>query len=149
MDRLPYRPLDRTFSYRLAMISSRFSQGTARIYSADYDLPMLDWRIINVLHWYGPISANAIAQRIAVDKGNVCRAVARLEQRRLILREPDDDDQRVVNLSLTDAGERLFQRINPIARRREEKLLSVLTDAERRALDDILSRLVDQLDDLD
>ncbi|MGE0803844.1 MAG: MarR family winged helix-turn-helix transcriptional regulator [Lautropia sp.] len=148
MDRSPFRPLDRTYSYRFAMLSSRFSQGTARIYSADYDLPMLDWRIVNVLHWYGPMSANAIAQRIAVDKGNVCRAVARLEHRRLILREPDPSDQRVVNQSLTDAGERLFQQINPIARHREEKLLSVLTDAERCVLDDMLNRLIGLLDQL-
>jgi DNA-binding MarR family transcriptional regulator len=108
------------------MLSSRFSQGTARIYSVNYDLPLLDRRIVNVLHWYGPMSANAIANRIAVDKGNACRAVARLEHRRLILREPDRHDQRVVNLSLTQAGERLFQEINPIARRRGKKLLSVL-----------------------
>ncbi len=131
------------------MLSSRFSQGTARIYSVNYDLPLLDWRIVNVLHWYGPMSANAIANRIAVDKGNACRAVARLERRAFILREPDSHDQRVVNLSLTDAGERLFQEINPIARRREAKLLSVLTDAERRALDDMLNRLLGQLEHLD
>jgi DNA-binding MarR family transcriptional regulator len=149
VDREPFRPLDRTYSYRLAMLSSRFSQGTARIYAADYDLPMLDWRIVNVLHWYGPMSAAAIAQRIAVDKGNACRAVARLEQRGLILREPDPDDQRVVNLSLTEAGEALFQEINPIARRREQTLLSALSDAERRTLDDLLDRLIGQLDRLD
>lgn len=131
------------------MLSSRFSQGTARIYSVNYDLPLLDWRIVNVLHWYGPMSANAIANRIAVDKGNTCRAVARLECRGVILREPDAHDQRVVKLSLTDAGERLFEEINPIARRREAKLLSVLTDAERGALDDMLNRLLGQLEHLD
>ena len=43
-----------------------------------------------------------------MDKGNACRAMARLEHRRLILREPDRHHQRVVNLSLTQAGERLF-----------------------------------------
>ena len=149
MERAPFRPLDRTYSYRLAMLSSRFSQGTARIYAADFDLPMLEWRVINVVHWYGPMSANAISQRIAVDKGNVCRAVARLERRSLILRTPDQDDQRVVNLSLTEAGEALFREINPIARRREQQLLSVLTDAERRALDDMLDRLVGQVERLD
>jgi DNA-binding MarR family transcriptional regulator len=149
MEREPFQPLDRTYSYRLAMLSGRFSQGTARIYAADYDLPMLDWRIVNALHWYGPMSANAIAQRIAVDKGNACRAVARLEHRRAILREPDPVDQRVVNLSLTEAGERLFRKINPIARCREQMLLSVLTDAERRSLDDMLDRLIGQLDRLD
>lgn len=92
------------------------------------------------------MTVNEIAAKIEADKGNVSRSVSVLTKKRFVIRTPCADDGRKVNLALSAEGRTLFDRINPLARRRESKLLSALTDEERTHLDSITLKLLAQLE---
>ena len=79
--------LDRFLPYRLSVLSNRISQAIARLYQARFGFGITEWRVIAVLGRYPELSANAVAERTAMDKVAVSRAVAHLLERGLLLRE--------------------------------------------------------------
>jgi DNA-binding MarR family transcriptional regulator len=78
--------------------------------------------VIAVLGRYPELSANAVAERTAMDKVAVSRAVAHLLERGLLLREMHGDDRRRSVLALSEAGIRIYDEIVPLALGRERKL---------------------------
>jgi len=74
------RPLDLdTFvPYRLSVLSNTVSQAIAREYEARFGLSVTEWRVLAVLGRYPGLSAVEVAERTAMDKVAVSRAVARL-----------------------------------------------------------------------
>ncbi|MGE0802245.1 MAG: MarR family winged helix-turn-helix transcriptional regulator [Lautropia sp.] len=132
-------------SYKLAKVSNGLSENTARLHFADLGLKLLDWRIIVALRHEGPATAAEIAQLIEADKGNVSRSISALTAQGLVRRSATPGALRQRRLELTNAGDALFARLNPIARERERQLLSVLTPDERAAFDALLDKLLEQL----
>ena len=86
---------------------------------------------------------------IDADKGNVSRSVAKLRSSGLISKLPERNGSRKALLQITDRGNDVFNRINPIARARETKLLAALTPEEHGQLGDLLDRLIDRLATMD
>lgn len=136
-------------SYKLAKVSSSLSHATARIYYSELGLKTLDWRIIVALKHEGPASANDVASMIDADKGNISRSVAKLKASGLIRKLPEKDGPRKALLQITDKGNDIFNRINPIARARETKLLASLTPEEHGQLGTLLDKLIDRLATMD
>lgn len=62
---------------------------------------MPEWRILS---GQGLISLARLARVLAVDKGWISRSVAVLEQRRLVARTRDPNDEWVFTLRLTASG---------------------------------------------
>lgn len=87
-----------------------------------------------------PAPMRDLAERLRCDRSYITGLADELEGRGLITRVPGDD-RRVKLLALTRAGTKLRDRI---ARRVGEQALVMerLTDAERRQLDRLLARLV-------
>jgi MarR family transcriptional regulator, organic hydroperoxide resistance regulator len=76
----------------------------------------------------------ALAQGIGADKSRIIGVLDELQERGLIQRRPDPADRRVHLLSLTGAGRRLRESVREaIQRQEEERILSVLPDADRTA----------------
>jgi DNA-binding MarR family transcriptional regulator len=82
-----------------------------------------------------------------VTSGAITQRLDRLEQRGLVTRTPSDRDARCVYVALTDDGRALIERVLPDHVANEDRLLSPLTAAQRRALADILRRLLESLGD--
>jgi len=141
-------PVERTISYRLSALSNGFSLGNARIYSKAYQLTLRDWRVLNLLWHHEPATSKAIGDIASYDKGQMSRAVKKLEGRRLIDRVRQGSLKSPL-LTLTQKGRDIVETIYPIARRREEELLSVLDEADRRRFDALLDRLLAKLAELD
>src|SRR3546814_15071641 len=75
--------LERFLPYRLSVLSNRVSQKIADTYAERFGLAVTEWRVIAVLGRYPDLSAGAVAERTALDKVAVRRAVARLLERGL------------------------------------------------------------------
>src|SRR3546814_1367690 len=73
--------LERFLPYRLSVLSNRVSQKIADTYAERFGLAVTEWRVIAVLGRYPDLSAGAVAERTAMDKVAVSRAVARLLER--------------------------------------------------------------------
>jgi DNA-binding MarR family transcriptional regulator len=76
----------------------------------------------------------ALAESIGADKSRIIGVLDELQERGLIERRPDPADRRVHLLSLTEAGSRLRDSVREaIQRQEEERVLSVLPEADRAA----------------
>ena len=136
--------LDRFLPYRLSVLSNRISQAIAKLYQARFGFGITEWRVIAVLGRFPELSANAVAERTAMDKVAVSRAVAHLLERGLLTREMHGDDRRRSVLTLSEAGYRIYDEIVPLALGRERELLAALTPEERVQLDRIIDKLANQ-----
>jgi DNA-binding MarR family transcriptional regulator len=60
-------------------------------------------------------TATDLSRSMAGDSGSMTRMLDRLEQKGLIQRERSSEDRRIVQLSLTRAGQKLYPQLPPIA----------------------------------
>ncbi|HET6603132.1 MAG TPA: MarR family winged helix-turn-helix transcriptional regulator [Xanthomonadaceae bacterium] len=133
--------LERFLPYRLSVLSNTISQAIARIYAERFELGVTEWRVMAVLGRYPGLSANQVAERTAMDKVAVSRAVARLLQAGRVECERHGDDRRRSVLRLSEAGYAVYDQIVPLALDHERRLLAGFSDQEQKALDRILRKL--------
>lgn len=133
--------LDRFLPYRLSVLSNRVSQDIAQLYQERFNLNITEWRVIAVLGRYPNLSANEVADRTAMDKVAVSRAVSSLLKDKRVKRKMDSDDKRRSVLSLSVKGLAIFDEVTPLAKAYEQRLLSALPIEQREALLRILDLL--------
>jgi DNA-binding MarR family transcriptional regulator len=133
--------LQKFLPYRLSVLSNRLSAAIAESYSRRYGLSIPEWRVIAVLALEPGLSAAEVAERTAMDKVAVSRAVRRLLSTGRARREIAAGDRRRSMLELTPDGRRIYRRVTPALRRYEAELLAGLSATEQRQLDAILRRL--------
>lgn len=135
--------LEHFLPYRLSVVSNHISQTIANAYAERFGISITEWRVLAVLGRYPELSANGVAERTAMDKVAVSRAVARLLKTGMIERETHDSDRRRSVLRLSAAGYRIYDQVAPMALDYERRLLAGFSEAERTTL----ARLIDRLDE--
>ncbi len=133
--------LEHFLPYRLSIVSNTISQLIADDYQRRYDISMTEWRVMAVLARFEGLSAREVAERTAMDKVAVSRALARLVAAGRVNRGTHDGDKRRSVLSLTETGWTMHDEVAPMARARERDVLARL-DAEEQAW---LNRILDKL----
>jgi DNA-binding MarR family transcriptional regulator len=136
--------LKELFSFRLNMLAHMSSKIAALINEREFELDSREWRIIGLLGAFSPFSLQALAREVNVDKSQASRIVAGLIQRGILQRGADETDGRGVQLSLSPAGRVIYRKVFPKAVKRNEALLSVLSDEDRMCLERILTQLTDR-----
>jgi DNA-binding MarR family transcriptional regulator len=133
--------LDHFMPYRLSVLSNRVSSAIANEYSERFGLTIPEWRVMAVLGGTPGLSAREVAERTAMDKVQVSRAVARLLRVKRIQRAADNRDGRITRLSLSSRGRAIYDEIVPLALHLEEQFLAALSGAERKAFDQLMAKL--------
>ena len=133
--------LETFLPYRLSVLSNTLSQAIAKVYEKRFDLSVTEWRAMAVLGYRADISARQVAERTAMDKVAVSRAVARMLKRGLIERGTARHDKRQSVLRLSDQGWRIYDQVAPLALEHEQRLLAHLDAEERQWLARILDTL--------
>jgi len=133
--------LERFLPYRLSVLSNTVSQAIADIYEQRFALSITEWRVMAVLGRYDGLSAREVAERTAMDKVAVSRAVARLIEAGRVRREIADHDKRQSVLRLSGRGWKVYEQIAPLALEHERRLLEHLNGDEREWLGRILDKL--------
>ena len=121
--------LDRFLPYQLAVAASRTSREFSALYRKRFGIGIAEWRVVAHLSQGGPVSVREIFERVDMDKSRVSRAAARLEEAGYVLKQMNPDDRRLVELSLTDAGQEMIDEIAPLAAAFEKDLTQRLGDA--------------------
>lgn len=137
--------LDRFLPYKLSVLSNRVSDAIARQYSERFALSIPEWRVMATLGNTPWLSASEVAQRTAMDKVQVSRAVASLVETERVERMPDAEDGRIVRLALSRDGQAAYRQIVPLALELEARLVATLTAEERKNLDKIMQKLNRQI----
>ena len=137
--------LEHFLPYRLSVLTNRVSGAIARHYSQRFDLSIPEWRVMAVLGGTAGLSAREVAERTAMDKVQVSRAVANLVRNRRLTRQSDARDGRVTRLSLTARGRAIYDEIVPLALGLEEVFVSALNARERSQFDRLMVKLARQV----
>jgi DNA-binding MarR family transcriptional regulator len=139
----PRLQLDRFLPYRLSILTNLVSSAIAGAYSQRFGLSIPEWRVMAVLAQQSDLSAAQVAERTAMDKVAVSRAVSRLLARGRLERRTAPADRRKSMLSLSNEGRNIYAEVVPVALRLERSLLAVLGEADRQALERILDTLLE------
>ena len=136
--------LDRFVPYRLSVLANIVSMSIAGAYERDSASSIPQWRVIAVLARYPDLSAAEVAERTAMDKVAVSRAVqglarrapagARQRRRRPAPLAPAAVERRSIGIQAHRAARARY----------EKQLLDALSPTDRRALDRLLGRLLER-----
>ncbi|MBM4232436.1 MAG: winged helix-turn-helix transcriptional regulator [Gammaproteobacteria bacterium] len=138
----PSLQLDRFLPYRLSVLSNLVSSAIAGSYSSRFGISVPEWRVMAVLAIQPELSAAEVAERTAMDKVAVSRAVSSLLDKGRIERSISPGDRRRSILKLSAEGTRIYREVVPIALRHEQSLIDVLDSTDRQALERILEILL-------
>ena len=137
--------LEHFLPYRLSVLSNRISDAIAREYSERFALGVTEWRVMAVLGRWPGSTASQVAQRTAMDKVAVSRAVARLADAGRLSRVADAGDRRRTLLRLSPEGQAIHDEVVPQALAFERRVLEGIPPGDR----DVLFRLIGRLDELE
>ena len=90
------------------------------------------------------ISQDKLAARICINKSNVARQVAILEEDGFLIRTPSTQDKRIMQLYPTEKTLEILPQISPILRPWEACLTADVSDEERAILEKVLERMKDK-----
>jgi len=135
--------LDAFLPYQLAVLASRTSRAFASIYAAEFGLTIPEWRVIAHLSRAGNVSVREIHARVDMDKSKVTRAVQRLEFLKLVKKQQNTKDRRLVALSLTAKGHATIQKISPKANDFAETVLAPLSPQDTERFKSLIKQLID------
>ncbi|PCJ49166.1 MAG: MarR family transcriptional regulator [Gammaproteobacteria bacterium] len=127
--------------YRLSVLSNRISRSITERYEDKFKLSTAEWRTVAILGEESDLSAAEVADRAAMDKVAISRAVNNLILHGRLIRDFSEDDRRRSVLALSDKGRDIYQQIVPLALSYEALLLDELSREENQFLDSILEKL--------
>ena len=110
---------------------------------ADIGLSPLEFGVLFQLHDRPGVDQNTLAERLALDRTTTSTTVFQLERLGLIKRDVNGRDRRARILRLTPPGVALYTSHRPKAQAAQQRVLAVLTAAERTQLAELLTRVID------
>ena len=130
--------------YRLSVLANRLSREFARRYQDEFGLSIPEWRVIAVLGAFAPLSSNEIGGKTEMDKAKVSRAVAALLKSGRIERTAHPTDQRLIQLTLSRPGRKIYEAIVPRALELETALTKGMSRQELGQIHELLDRLAER-----
>ena len=103
------------------------------------------WRTLSVLTASDGRSMGELAAYMVIEQPALSRVVDQMERDKLVTRRLASDDNRVVQVYLTDAGRQMFKQIRPLELRHYERVIDGFEPAELEDLNKLLSRLWENL----
>jgi DNA-binding MarR family transcriptional regulator len=129
-------------SYRLHQVANLLSRGAEMRYRREFGVSLWEWRTVALLGGTGePQSLNELARAAGMDKGQMSRVVSGLTRKKIVFRETDASDGRGIQLSLTPAGKKLYQKLIAAAAERNSAFLGCLSAKERDCLEQAMTKL--------
>ncbi len=121
------------------------AESVSRLFSTTYDrrfgLSVPEWRVLAYLADGPARPTPEVIGNTGMDPVKVSRAVTRLVDKGLALREANPADQRAQLLRLTPQGLAMYREIVPAARALLEELAEGMSEAELDALLGVLARI--------
>ena len=141
--------LDDLLLYRLSRLLATGGHAVIRLCEGRYGITRREWRVLSLLaEQPGVLSSSELAGLAQLDRARTSRAVTSLVAKHLVRREAGPADRREVRLSLTEAGQALYDELFPQVATVNRELLSVLDEREAAVLEDALDRLQARADEL-
>lgn len=128
----------------ITWIYNRMSSDASQLYRKWYKLGVTDWRVLAFLGVNREGTAASISRYINLDKAATSRSITSLCAQGLI--NAEQMPGRNIRLTLTTEGHAKFEQISVVALEREAALLHGFSNGERQMLNEMLHRLLANLD---
>src|SRR5256886_6228675 len=119
---------------RISGLSRRFKRALDETL-AEFDLDYAEYKLLGLLTREGEVyhsSPGRLARLMELSSGAMTNRLDRLEQAGLVLRRPDQDDPRGIQVQLTGQGKRLYEDAVGVHGPKESLVASALTLAEKK-----------------
>ena len=107
-----------------------------------------EYGAIHILINNAGITQDQLALRLHVNRSNVTRQLAMLEENGFVLRRRSESDRRAVEVYPTQKAEETLSAVRAVYRSWREKLFYDLTSEERDRLESLLERLARRAEDI-
>lgn len=135
--------------YRLLLLARMIDRQAARQLNAAFGLTLAEWRVLAFVCASGPASASTIGRSGGIDRAEISRAVTRLEDKKLAIREADAANRRKLIISPTGGGLALFAEVIADRRAFFRALLQDVPEADRRVVERSMRQMALRLEELD
>lgn len=126
----------------------RAGQCAADVFQAEMAGPDLTPRQFAVLYSVAQnegLSQTHLVDRTGIDRSTLADIIRRMLKKGLLQRRRTKEDARAYAVKLTDEGRRILKAAEPVVRKVDDKVLSVLPVGEREKFLQALTRIVDAL----
>jgi DNA-binding MarR family transcriptional regulator len=130
--------LSRAQAYGHKLLAEAFAAAGVRGYH---------YRLLAALEEFGPASQATLSRRSMIDRADVVATLNDLAADGLIERAPDPSDGRRNVITLTAAGRKQLRALDQVVTDAQEQLLAPLSEADRKKLLGLLTRLVERDDE--
>ena len=113
--------------------------------AAEYGLSHADWSLLGSLRASGAPyrqAAGKLAEHVSITPGAMTSRLDKLEARGLVRRVPDADDRRVLQIELTDEGDRIWTEAVAVQAEKERLIAAALDAREQEQLNALLRKLM-------
>jgi len=97
--------------------------------------------VLEALYHLGPMCQSELGEKLLRSGGNITLVIDNLEKQGLVLRTRDQEDRRLVNVSLTPAGEALISQVFPQYLKAIVAEMSALSPQEQDQLGQLCRKL--------
>ncbi|NMN04738.1 MULTISPECIES: MarR family winged helix-turn-helix transcriptional regulator [unclassified Novosphingobium] len=124
--------------YRILLLAKMIDRVTSQHVRDRAAMSLAEWRVISHVELMKQCSAAEIAEAAFVDRSEVSRAVAALESRQLIQRDPNPRNRKSSLISLTPEGKAIYAMVREERTHMYEEWLEDLSSEDRAQLDTAL-----------
>ena len=112
---------------------------------SDYHLTVSQFGALEALYHLGTLAQIELSRKLLLSTANITTVLQNLEKIGLVCRERDAKDQRIVRVSITEAGKELIEKILPSHVATITNDLSILTPEEQETLAALCRKLGRQI----
>lgn len=142
MDHLKTPQLSNQLCFPFYVIAKEIA-GLYRPLLEELDITYPQYLVMMVLWEHQRLTVNQIGEKLFLDSGTITPLLKRLEAKSYIVRQRKTEDERVVEISLTDEGERLQDKACLIPEKMNDRLNLSETDVQE--LKQAISKLLDKI----
>jgi DNA-binding MarR family transcriptional regulator len=138
-------PLTDLVAFRLILLADVISRAASAVFERRFDINNSELRALIVLREEQPLTVAELSRRGRIDKAWVSRSIDSLHKRGLVSRKGHPTDSRMTLITLTADGIEMTRKLAPIARERQKRLLSGLSQQEAFRVIEVLERNANDL----
>lgn len=135
--------LSQFLTFRIARLNAVLNLQATRLLEAGHGLTLGQWRVIVTIGAGHARTSRQLFEMTRMDPALISRLLRQLENQALLRTERSTQDRRVLNVSLTDKGARVFRETFPVMQARQRKLAGSFSADELKVLDGLFDRLME------
>ena len=134
--------------YRIYRIHITASRLVVHLCEREFGLTRREWRVLSFLSEHEGVLSSELAEHAMLDRARTSRTLTRLDDKKLIRRQPRPSDRREVHVFLTEEGWRVYRAIFPRVAAINRELALALSPAERGQLDHLVHTLQERIHEM-